>query len=334
MKVKEVDFSDWTFSNIKANPNGSKSVYLNCDGRRVNIQTPKMRAPFGLQKNQWNDGDTPKYTLDLSFSKEPNEKLDEFHETLKGLDELVLKEAMEHPKEWFGKNKLSRELAEDLYTSILRRYKDPETKEFTGKYPDTVKLKIIRDGKFKTKAYGPDREPIDIDEALKGGAQVIAIMQISQIWISTMGFGVSLVANQLKVFPAARLTGYCFLPDEDDDEEFQPEAPEKDADGDVVMTDDSDNRGGSDEDDEPNEGEGEGEGEEATSQPTKNSDEEAVDADGGDEEADADEKAAEEVEEVEDEDGNSDEDSPSPEPAKKRKAVTIAKKTSKFSKKK
>lgn len=310
LKVEDVKFSDWTFSNVRPNPNGSKSVYINCDNHRINIQTPKMRIPFGLQKNQWNEGDTPKYSLDLSFSSDANPKLDAFHTLMEGLDETVLKEAMEHPKDWFGKNKLSKELATELFTSVIRKYKDQETKEFTGKYPDTIKLKITKDGRYQTKCYGPDKQPVDMEEALKPGAQVIAIMQISQIWISTMGFGVSLIASQLKVFPPTRISGYCFLPDEDD-EDVPPN--EVDADGDVIMENGDDEEAEAPEEDAPEEAPAESEAPE--------------------EEATAPEEAPVEVSEARDVDAvNSDEAESEPAP-KKRKQVVAKKTTSKFSKK-
>lgn len=301
-RVNEVNPEKWTLSKVRANQSGSKSVYVNFDNHRVNIQTPKMRLPFGISKNQWNDNDRPKYTVDLSFEKESNDKLDAFHKMLEDIDEFVMKQAIEHCKEWLGKNKLSKELSEELYNSVIRKYKDPQTKEFTGKYPDTLKLKLPqRNGKFMCKAFGPDKQEVDLEEALKPGAKVIAIMQISQIWISTMGFGVSLNATQLKVYPPMKLTGYSFLPDEDDELELAQD----EGNGDIQIK----------EEDEDKEEEAEGE----ASKPEDNSDSEPEP----------------EPEDNSDED-NSDEDSPEPAPKKRktRAKKTAAKKTSKFSKKK
>ena len=52
----------------------------------------------------------------------------------------------------------------DKFTRIMRPYKDPETGEFTGKYPDNMSFKVVkRDGNFMCKFYDENRKRINVD---------------------------------------------------------------------------------------------------------------------------------------------------------------------------
>ena len=70
------DASSVCFSKLRKNKNGGKSVFLSgAGGKKLYIQLPYMRAPFGL--GAFTDENTKKtsYSLDLSFDKNDESSL-------------------------------------------------------------------------------------------------------------------------------------------------------------------------------------------------------------------------------------------------------------------
>ena len=77
IKIRDLDLSQISYSDVIQNRYGGKTVYINLPERkRVKVQTPRMYAPFGLSVSQMKDKVTqksqgpPRYYLELSFGKE------------------------------------------------------------------------------------------------------------------------------------------------------------------------------------------------------------------------------------------------------------------------
>ena len=59
------------FSKLRKNKNGGKTVYLNGgDNKKLFIQLPFMRSPFGLSMFTDEGTGRTSYSLDLSFDKD------------------------------------------------------------------------------------------------------------------------------------------------------------------------------------------------------------------------------------------------------------------------
>jgi hypothetical protein len=122
------------FSKLRKNKNGGKTVYLNGgDNKKLYLQLPFMRSPYGLSAFTDEGTGRTTYSLDLSFDTDNAEAM-EFHDKLKELDEIIVNTVAENSKEWLGKEFNVAVLREALYKPMVRPGKEP--------YPSTVKLKI------------------------------------------------------------------------------------------------------------------------------------------------------------------------------------------------
>ena len=228
VKAKELNVKNISYSEPKSLQNGGKAVYVNYDGKPLILQTPKMRCPFGM--SVYEDGEYPKYSLPLSFSgMDGNESLNKFHEVLENFDKKLLKDGVKNSMLWFKKKKQSLEVCKALYSPQIKQSLD-ENGEPNGKYPDTIKVKLPwRDDKFLCDAYDSNRELIegDLKKVLVKGSQVQALIQCVGLWFAGGKYGCSWKVVQMKITPAAGVSGYSFLSDSDEDEDGAEEEDEE-----------------------------------------------------------------------------------------------------------
>ena len=211
------DASSVSFSKLRKNKNGGKSVFLSgAGGKKLYIQLPYMRAPFGL--SAFTDENTKKtsYSLDLSFDKN-DENLMDIQQRISKLDEAVINAVAENSVEWLGKKYNISVLREALYKPMIRPGKDD--------YPSTIKLKIMTDlktGNFVPEAYNARRENVTLD-SLEKGQKVLTIIEINQIWFIDNKFGVSVRLQQALFEESKRLPSFAFQgidtaePEDEDD---------------------------------------------------------------------------------------------------------------------
>lgn len=230
IRTSDFDPAKISFGEAKNTDYGGKQVrlsYTTASGKTVNnvtFQTPKMRSPFGAFSSQMSEGDAIKYYLELSFGGE-SPLVEKAHTKFQKLDELLLEAGIKNSQKWFGKKTLSKELAEDKYSGCIRRYKDPETKEYTGKYPDTFRVKIPKspDGRPYVEVYGIDGERVHVEsmeellEYVPKGSYVKAIVQATNVWV-TQKYGMGWRLVQLKVYPSGQINTYSFRDDEDEED--------------------------------------------------------------------------------------------------------------------
>ena len=198
------DPSAVTFSKLRKNKNGGKAVYLNGTGnRKLYVQFPYMRVPFGL--SSFVDEATKKtsYSLDLSFDKN-DESLMKLQALLKKFDENVINMVCENSAEWLGKKYNAAVIKEALYKPLIRPGKDD--------YPCTMKLKVLADartGAFVPEAYNTAREQVPLD-SIEKGQKVMCIVDINQIWFIDNKFGISARLQQVLLEPSKKLPAFAF----------------------------------------------------------------------------------------------------------------------------
>jgi hypothetical protein len=123
------------FSKLRKNKNGGKTVYLNGgDNKKLYLQLPFMRSPYGLSAFTDEGTGRTTYSLDLSFDSDNADAM-ELHDKLKELDEIIVNTVAENSKEWLGKEFNVAVLREALYKPIVRPGKEP--------YPSTLKLRLL-----------------------------------------------------------------------------------------------------------------------------------------------------------------------------------------------
>ena len=210
---------DVKYSKPKINKSGGKSINIqNSQANSVlNISTPLMLT-WGV--NEYVDDASGKktYNMSLQFPQE-DYKTDEtsaFLDTMIRLQDKIKKDAVDNCKDWFGKNTMSAEVIDALFTPMLRYTKDKETGE-----PDMTRSPSLRvklpywEGKFNLEIYNVDRElvfptmesdltPTDL---IQKGQNVALVIQSGGIWFANGKFGTTWKLVQAVVQPKASILG-------------------------------------------------------------------------------------------------------------------------------
>jgi len=203
-----------TFSQLKKNKNGGKSVMLSQDNKKkLYLQLPFMRSPFGLSAFTDEATNKTSYSLDLSFDTD-NEDAMTLSSKFTELDEIILNTVTENSKEWLGKSYDINVIREALYKPLVRQGKEG--------YPNTLKLKVQTNqtGDFIPEAYSSGRELIQVDQIEKG-QRCMCIAEINQIWFIDNKFGVSVRLSQVLCGESTKLPSFAFQGlDKEQDETF------------------------------------------------------------------------------------------------------------------
>ena len=218
--------SSVNFSKLRKNKNGGKAVYLNAgDNKKLYIQFPFMRSPYGLSAFTDEGTGRTSYSLDLSFDPDNTEAM-ELHDKLKALDEIIVNTVAENSKEWLGKDFNVEVLKQALYKPMVRPGKD--------QYHATIKLKVLTkpDGSFVPETYNVQKEQVSLDSVEKG-QKCMAIVDFNQIWFIDNKFGVTIRLQQVLLEQSVKLPSFAFqgldLPSDDvDDVEEEDEIEEVD----------------------------------------------------------------------------------------------------------
>lgn len=214
------------FSKLRKNKNGGKTVYLNGgDNKKLYLQLPFMRSPYGLSAFTDEGTGRTTYSLDVSFDSDNADAM-ELHDKLKELDEIIVNTVAQNSKEWLGKEFNVAVLREALYKPMVRPNKEP--------YPSTLKLKIATkpDGTFVPEAYNMQKEAVPLD-TIEKGQKAMAIVDVSSIWFIDNKFGVTVRLQQALLEQSTKLPSFAFqgldLPDEDevDEEDEEVEVDEE-----------------------------------------------------------------------------------------------------------
>jgi hypothetical protein len=256
-KPSEIKVNEIEYKEPKTLGNGGKQVYLEYNGGKLVVQTPKMSLPWSMGKFEGDNGQM-KYSIDLSFKgKEDNEKLGEFHDFLEKFDEQLVKEGVSHSMAWFKKKGMNEEVLRALFSKQIRESKDKETGEPDGKWPSTVKVKLpFKDGRFQCEVYDNKKKQIDssqLESTLVRGCEVQALIEHTGIWFAGGKYGCSWRVIQMKVTAASSIKGYAFI-DSSDDEDLvdsdvdagagEPSKPNsnfvEDSDSDILDSDEDD----------------------------------------------------------------------------------------------
>lgn len=203
------------FSALKKNKNGGKSVVLTrSDKKKLYLQLPFMRSPFGLSAFTDESTNKTSYSLDLSFDND-NEEAQELANKLRELDEIILNTVANNSKEWLGKKYDINVIREALYKPLVRQGKEG--------YADTLKLKVQTNssGEFVSEVYNSDRDQISMDQ-IERGQKCMCIVEIGQVWFIDNKFGVSVRLSQVLCGESNKLPKFAFQ-GLDNDEDYVEE---------------------------------------------------------------------------------------------------------------
>ena len=202
-RFEQFDPSTVILSKMKKNKNGGKTVYINAQGnKKLYLQLPFMRSPFGLSAFTDEATNKTSYSLDLSFDKD-NEAAVQLMEKLKAFDAKIVETVAANSKEWLGKPYNIEVIKEALYKPLIRPGKD--------EYPSTMKLKLMTKptGEFMAEAYNMAQESVPVD-SIEKGQKCMCIVDFNQIWFIDNKFGVSVRVSQVLCEQSVRLPSFAF----------------------------------------------------------------------------------------------------------------------------
>jgi|TARA_B110001452_G_C15187376_1_gene412414 hypothetical protein len=231
-KAKNFTASKVAYRPAKVNSRGGKNVALQVNGNPLVIQFPLMLT-WGVNERVDEQSGRVSYDMALQFGS-GIASVEKFQMALKELENKILDDATTSKcKEWFGKSKMSREVAEAMMYPIL---KYPKVKDGPNKgepdyerYP-TLKLKLpYWEQKFNVELYNMDRKAIFPDsensrtpmDLVPKASYVKGLLACTGIWMAGGRFGVTWKLVQAAVRPPTRLvgTGTCHIDDDSDDED-------------------------------------------------------------------------------------------------------------------
>jgi hypothetical protein len=224
-----------TFGKHKPNVNGGYNIEISVGDTTSEtlIQTPKMKAPFGISTDKTNPF---KKSLDVSFQGiESSSGIKSFRELIEKIDTIAIDYAMKNCKTFF-KKELSREIVSDYYYSGIKVSKKEQ-------YSDTFKFKLLflkpnpeknlPNGKYLTTFWSPNGTEQQ-ESYLDKGDSVTALIKPQMFWVANRSFGITWVCTQLRVHKYVKASGYAFKKVQDDEEDADEDADEASADEEVV----------------------------------------------------------------------------------------------------
>ena len=209
---------------------GAKSIYINYNGAKVNLQTPILNIPYGvndnmqfIKKDEARKDEERKYDITVSFKgMDENPKIKQFHDKMKELEQKIIDDAFTNRLVWFKNNYSgNKDVVSNMFTPIVKHDKDKVTGEYANKYPPTFKAKIpynSLENKFEFDCYDMENNEINFNDILSNlkGGKAQFIIQLSGIWFSAGMFGCSwkIVSSKFQQINTSKIT---FVADSDDE---------------------------------------------------------------------------------------------------------------------
>ena len=220
--AKNINLEKISFSKIKKNSYGGKSIYVKYDGNPLVVQTPYMTMPFGLSEYVNEETGYSKYSVDFSFrNMDDSKSVENFFDFLNRFDDFMVESGVKNCAEWFSNSSYNKEnIVNALFSRQIRYSVDKETGEINHKYAPTFKLKLPKyNGSFVAEVYDSKNKPIydDLQDVIKKKMTARAIMKCSGVWFVGGKFGLSWKVIHLQVQKQPSVDEYSRIPDSDSD---------------------------------------------------------------------------------------------------------------------
>jgi len=179
----------------------SGQVYLNYDGKIINLQGPQLTVPYDANDYK-GDG---KFKVQFSFKgRDTRPLVAKFHDTIEAIDNFVIDQAQKNQGKWFKKTGMTRDMLKLFFKPTIRYSKDKdgnEKREYPPHMAVTLKRKGTRDapGPFVAEIFDDGRkliEGVTPVEALRRNAEVVPILTCGGVWVVDGKFGVTWTLKQ------------------------------------------------------------------------------------------------------------------------------------------
>ena len=218
----ELDASTTEFGPVKMLDNGGKTVNVSCEGRKLLLETPSLKLPYGVNVFDKTPGAPVKYSVDLSL----DDTAADLRTYLEAFDERMIEAGVENAQKWFKMKDASREVIKAFYTPLVKHSRDAQGNP--KPYPPTFKINLRQRrlkngqkesdlpaasnaaGRFEAEFYdastqdtkgAPTAFPRDttLDQLLSKRTYVTAVIQCSAVWFAGGKFGTTWSAVQFRV---------------------------------------------------------------------------------------------------------------------------------------
>ena len=230
--INKLDISKVSFSNVRTNKQGGKSVVINYSGQQLQMLVNKLAFPAGiLLKTNERSGQTD-YSLIGSlkgcdpYAKEVSSETTDvamLYNFLLTLQESIIKHVTDNSAAWFGK-KRSEESIRDSMKSLLRTSVDKVNGEYVpnGKYPPSWTLKVpVYDGRISMDVIDRAKKPVyltvdSLTSVFTKGIEANVVVTPS-IYIINQGFGVTWRLSYAQTLANPRLSAASVFTSEEED---------------------------------------------------------------------------------------------------------------------
>ena len=213
--------SSYVYSKPRINAAGGKAVsILNTATKKgLHITTPLMMT-WGVNENDFEGSGKKTYDMSLQFPRQQdanyNEEVSAFLKNMTTYENAIKSDARKNAKDWFGKNSMSAEVIDALFTPMLRYPKDKESGEYDKTRTPSLRVKLpYWESKFNLEIYNVERElvfptmeadvmPIDL---IQKGQNVALVIQSGGVWFANGKFGTTWKLVQAVVQPKVSILG-------------------------------------------------------------------------------------------------------------------------------
>lgn len=203
-KISDIDFDNIEYTNIKSN---SKKTVVFLKYRKKNLlKTLAIQTPTFLNiNNPVKSSNNNSSDLDIPLYGKKEDKVDEFVNFLKELDNKIIYDAKINSSSWFNNFQ-----SDEINYQRLIRVSDNK------KYENgMIRVKILNNEDFSTSIQLNNQTKISSDEIPKN-SWVKMILEIHAIWINQNGFGLFLKPILISFIPI-EIKKYKFLEDSEDE---------------------------------------------------------------------------------------------------------------------
>lgn len=239
--VDSWNVSKCSYGPVRVNARGGKSIkVLDANRNSLLLQAPLILT-WGVNKMVDEDTGRVSYNMALQFpsSDYSNDATQTFLEKMKEFEDKILEDAVANSKDWFNKSGMIREVAEALFTPLLRYPKNKDTGEPDYDRSPSLRVKIpYWEGKFSVELYdiegnlmfdgdSSSLEEKPFENYIPKGSHVATMLQCNGLWFAAGKFGVTWKLVQAMVRSPVRIKGKCFIKLSDTDRKEQIERAER-----------------------------------------------------------------------------------------------------------
>jgi hypothetical protein len=146
VKTSQFTPSSVTYGKAIVDKRGNKRIPILFNGQKLALNTPLMFTWYGANERVSEDSGRVSYDIEPVLQADKAVSIAAFKEKMIALENKVLDDAVTYSKEWFGKSKMSRDVAEDKLWPMV---KFPRRKDAKGNLTD--ELDKTKDPRMKFK---------------------------------------------------------------------------------------------------------------------------------------------------------------------------------------